>query len=128
MSGWTEEQKNKLIEKYKAANPTPENSMEIVKEIAEGLEDKTANGVRMILMQADVYIKKAAASATGSGAAAGDSSDKPKRVSKADAIAELESAITDAGQEISDEITSKLTGKAAQYFAGIIRSTAVKED
>ena len=32
---WTEEDKQSAIAAYKAGNPTPENSTEIIKEIAE---------------------------------------------------------------------------------------------
>ena len=32
---WTEEQKQSVIESYKAGSPTPENSTELIKEIAE---------------------------------------------------------------------------------------------
>ena len=35
---------------------------------------------------------------------------------------ELTAAITDLGQEADDDIISKLSGKAAQYLAGVIRA------
>ena len=62
------------------------------------------------------HVKKAPAtkSASSSGSTGGG------RVSKAAAIESLTAAITDAGQEVDEEIVSKLTGKAANYFAGII--------
>ena len=47
---WTEEQKAKVIEAYEAAGPTPENSTEIIKDIAEEFE-QSPNGVRMILVR-----------------------------------------------------------------------------
>ena len=47
------------------------------------------------------------------------------RVSKAAAVEALAAAITDAGQEADEEILSKLTGKAAQYFTAVI--TAVNK-
>lgn len=125
MSDWTPELKQEVIDAYKAANPTSENSMEIVKELAERFE-KSPNGVRLILSKAEVYKKKAPGSAsTGTTPAAGD---KPKRVSKSDAIAELTSAIKDAGQEPDEEILVKLTGKAAQYFSGMFRAISVSAD
>ena len=39
-----------------------------------------------------------------------------------DAAAALTAAISDAGQEIDDDIISKLTGKASVYFTGIINA------
>ena len=112
---WTDEQKAEVIEAYEAANPTPENSMEIVAEIAEQFE-QSPNGVRMVLTKAGVYVKKAPAtkSASSGGSTGGG------RVSKAAAIESLTAALTDAGQDVDEEIVSKLTGKAAMYFAGVI--------
>jgi transposase-like protein len=117
---WTDESKAQAVEMYLEQEPTPENSMEIVKEIAETLGE-SPNGVRMILTKAAVYVKKAPASGASS---SGTPKAASTRVSKADAIAALTSAITDAGQEPDEEILSKLTGKAAQYFQGIVASLA----
>lgn len=117
---WTDEKKAEVISAYEASNPTPETSMEIVKEIAEEF-DESPNGVRMVLTKAGVYVKKAPASGGSKPASNGGSG---ARVSKAAAIESLASAITDAGQEVDEEIISKLTGKAAQYFAGIIGNVA----
>jgi hypothetical protein len=113
---WTDEKKAEVIEAYEAANPTPENSMEIVAEIAEE-HNESPNGVRMVLTKAGVYVKKAPASG---GAKAGSTGGSGGRVSKAAAIESLTAAISDAGQEVDEEILSKLTGKAAMYFAGVI--------
>lgn len=127
MSDWTPELKQEVIDAYKKAEPTPETSMEIVKDLAEQFE-KSPNGIRIILSKAGVYKKKAASStATTTATAAGDK-DKPKRISKAEALAELTSAIKDAGQEVDEEILVKLTGKASQYFAGLLRSIAAGPD
>mgnify|MGYP000055613452 FL=1 len=112
---WTDEKKAEVIEAYEAANPTPETSMEIVKDIADEHEE-SPNGVRMVLTKAGVYVKKSPASG-GTSKASGASST---RVSKADAVASLATAITDAGQEVDEEILAKLTGKAAMYFTGVI--------
>jgi len=112
---WTDELREEVIEQYKAADPTAENSMEIVKEIAEEME-ASANGVRMILSQAGVYVKKSPAAAASSGSTSGG------RVSKAASQEALTKAIQDAGQEPSEEIISKLTGKAAVYLAGVINA------
>ena len=54
--------KAEAIEAYQDADPTPETSMEIVKDIANDLGE-SPNGVRMILTKAGVYVKKAAATA-----------------------------------------------------------------
>ena len=113
---WTDESKAEAVELYTAAEPTPETSMEIVKDIAEQLGE-SPNGVRMILTKAGVYVKKSpatrSASSTGGGTA---------RVSKADAQESLKGALSDAGQEIDADIIDKLTGKAAVYFAGVINA------
>jgi hypothetical protein len=100
---------------YVAASPTPENSMEIVKEIAEELEE-SPNGVRMILTKAAVYVKKGATTVK---AVAKEGSTK---VSKSAAFEQLNAAIRDAGLEPNAEIIEKLTGKAALYFAEVLNS------
>ena len=112
---WTDEKKAEVIEAYEAQNPTPENSMEIVADIADQFEE-SPNGVRMVLTKAGVYVKKAPAAkaASSSGSTGGG------RVSKAAAIEALTAALSDAGQDVDEEIVSKLTGKAAMYFAGVI--------
>lgn len=113
---WTDEDKQQAIEAYLAENPTPETSMEIVKAIAEDM-GQSPNGVRMILTKADVYVKKVPAASSAGGAS---KSTGGTRVSKAAAVEALTAAIQDAGQEVDEEIVSKLTGKAAQYFTTII--------
>jgi transposase-like protein len=120
MADWSDEKKAKAVELYLEGNPTPENSMEVVKSVAEELNE-SANGVRMILTKADVYIKKEAAKSSSKAAASGD---KPAstRVSKEDAHAQLTAAIEATGAVADTEIVSKLTGKAALYLAGIIAS------
>jgi hypothetical protein len=101
---------------YTAEEPTPENSMEIVKDIADQLEE-SPNGVRMILTKAGVYVRKTPAPSGGSSSGGGGG-----RVSVADAQAAVTSALSDAGQEVDAAIISKLTGKAANYFATIINN------
>ena len=114
---WDDAKKNKAIEMYLAAEPTPQNSTEIVKEIAEDL-DESVNGVRMILSKAEVYVKKDAAP----GKAAPKAGATSTRVSKEDSQAKLIAAINTIGAVVDEEIISKLTGKAALYLAGIIES------
>jgi hypothetical protein len=117
---WTEELKQTVIEAYQAANPTAENSLEIVQELAQEYE-QSANGVRMILVQAGVYVKKEAATAgTTTTKKSGTGSEGTKRVSKESAIAALKEAIRSRGKEVDDDILDKLTGKAALYLAEVI--------
>ena len=112
---WTDESKAQAVSMYEEAEPTPETSMEIVKDIAEEL-DESPNGVRMILTKAGVYVKKTpAAKSSGSTTGGGGT-----RVSKAAAAEALIAALGDAGQDVDEEIISKLTGKASQYFTSII--------
>jgi len=112
---WDEDKKAAVIEAYENADPTPETSMEIVKELADEFNE-SPNGVRMVLSKAGVYVKKtpAAGGSKSSGSTGGT------RVSKAGAQDALRAALTDAGQDIDEDVVSKLTGKAAQYFAGVI--------
>lgn len=112
---WDDDKKSQAVEMYTSEDPTPENSMEIVKAIAEELEE-SPNGVRMILTKAGVYVKKTPAAGGGEKKA----STGGTRVSKAAAVEALTAAISDAGQEVDEEILSKLTGKAAQYFTTVI--------
>lgn len=115
---WTDEQKSQAIAAYKAGNPTPENSTELIKNIADEME-LSANGVRMVLVQAGVYVKKEAAA--GSKTTSKDGAAKAPRVSKEDQIAELKAAIEEKGAEVDEDILSKLTGKAAAYFLKVIQ-------
>lgn len=118
---WTDELKAQVVKMYKDANPTAENSAELVKEIAESLE-ASPNGVRMILQKADVYVKKAPATKSTSSTKSGG--EGTKRVSKEDQIAALKAAIEAAGGTANDEILDKLTGKAAAYFVEVIKAVS----
>ena len=57
MTVWTDELRAEAIEAYEAAEPTAENSMDVVKKIAEDME-QSPNGVRAILSKAGVYVAK----------------------------------------------------------------------
>ena len=116
---WTDEKRQEAIDLYTAENPTAETSTEILKQVADQIEE-TPNGVRMVLSKAGVYVKAtgAKAPATGTGADA----DKPKRVSKADSIAALSAVIESTGREADAEILDKLTGKQAVYFTDLIKA------
>jgi H2-forming N5,N10-methylenetetrahydromethanopterin dehydrogenase-like enzyme len=127
MSTWTPELKQSVIDKYTEAEPTAENTIEIIQQIAEELK-QSVNGIRMILIQAGVYVKKdaattkadAAGTATKKTKTEGGESTGTKRVSKESQIEALKKVIEDAGKDVDEDILSKLTGKAAAYFTGII--------
>ena len=110
---WTDEAKTQAVEMYTAEEPTPENSMEIVKMVAEELGE-SPNGVRMILTKAGVYVRKTPAAKSSGGSTGGG------RVNVAAAQEELSAAISDMGEEPDAAIIGKLTGKAAKYFADLI--------
>lgn len=114
---WDDEKKEVAVAMYTEAEPTPETSMEIVKDIAEDLGE-SPNGVRMILTKAGVYIKKTPATKSSSGGNGGS-----KRVSKQDCQDALTAAITSVGQEADEDIISKLSGKAAKYLADVINAS-----
>jgi transposase-like protein len=119
-SAWTDELKAKVIEMYEQAGPTPESSTEIIKDIAEDIE-MSPNGVRMVLVQAGVYVKKDS-SASSAKTTKTSSGEGTKRVSKEDSIAALKAAIEAKGGPIDDDILGKLTGKAAVYFASVLKA------
>lgn len=120
MADWTEERKEKAVELYTAQNPTAENSMEIVKSVADELGE-SANGVRMILTRAGVYVKKEAAAGTKKTSSTAKEGATP-RVSKEDAHAKLAAAIEATGKDVDMEIVTKLTGKAALYLASVLET------
>lgn len=122
MAEYTDEMRADILKKYLAANPTPENSTEIVKEIAEEYE-VTPNGIRAILQKTGKYVKKAeAVKAKAPG-------DKPAsgKGSKTVAMTELKTVIEANGLNYDAEIIGKLTGKAAVYFTEILKELANKE-
>ena len=118
---WTDELKAQAQEIYLAGEPTPENSTELIKDIAEQLE-QSPNGVRMVLVQAGVYVKKEAGAAAPGKTTAKKDGEGAKRVSKEDQIAELKEAIEAKGIEVDMDILGKLTGKAAAYFAKVLKA------
>jgi len=105
MATWTDELKQQAIDLYAEGNPTAENSTELVKSIADTL-DMTANGVRQVLVQAKVYIKKEATDSKPAGKTTTKKAEGEgtKRVSKEDQIAELRAAIEAAGATVDDDI------------------------
>jgi hypothetical protein len=123
---WDEDKKAKAVELYEKAEPTPENSIEIVKEIAEELEE-TPNGVRMILSKAGVYIKKDGASSTKAEGTTKKATTGAAKVSKADSLQALKDIIEAIGQEADADIIDKLTGKQAVYFTEMIKAAQSAE-
>ena len=113
---WTDELKQQVIEAYQELEPTPETTMEAVKEVANEF-GKTPNGVRMILSKADVYVKKEPATAAKSGGSTGGA----KRVNKAEAIDTLKETIRELGKDVDNDICDRLTGKAAVYITGLLK-------
>jgi hypothetical protein len=118
MAVWTDELKEKVKTMYLEAEPTAETSTEIVKDIAEEI-DQSPNGVRQVLVQAGVYVKK---DPVGEKKVAGKatSDDKPKRVSKEVQFDALRAAIVASGSTVDEDIITKLTGKAAAYFTTVL--------
>lgn len=119
MSYWTDETRASVIEMYKEAEPTPETSMEVIKDIAEKI-GQSANGVRMVLVTAGVYVKKDPTATPAKEKAKPAAEGGTKRVSKEDSHAALKAAIVAAGKEVDEDIVSKLTGKAAIYFTEVL--------
>ena len=114
---WTEELKQQVIQEYQAAEPTAETSTEIIKDIAE-THEQSPNGVRMVLIQAGVYVKKEATTSTTT--TTKSTGEGKGRVSKESSIAALKAAIKAKGKAVDDEILDKLTGKAAVYLTSVI--------
>ena len=106
---WTDESKAQAIEMYTAEDPTPETSMEIVKIIADELEE-SPNGVRMILTKAGVYVKKTPSRSTSTNGGGG-------RVSKAECHQMLCEAVEKHGGTLDMNIIDKISGKAAKHIA-----------
>jgi len=110
---WDDALKAEVIEAYQDANPTEENTLEIVADLAEQFE-KTQNGIRIVLSRAGVYVKKSVASS------APKKTGTSTRVNKTEAIANFKKAIEDAGKEVDNDICDRLTGKAAVYLTGLL--------
>lgn len=123
---WDDVKRQKAVDMYKEANPTAETSVQIVKDIADEIGE-TPNGVRMVLSKAEVYIKAAAAAGSTSGKSTKEKSTTPK-VSKEDKIAALATLISSAGMVPDNDILSKLTGKAADYFVTVLNGMGSGDD
>lgn len=121
---WTDDKKAQVIAKYveimnteyKTDAERSAASVEVVAELASDFGE-AVNGVRMILTKAGVYIKKGAGESAGST----KTTTTAAKASKADSAQALKNAIAAIDPELVDEeIISKLTGKAAQYFTTIL--------
>lgn len=112
MATWTDETKAEAVAMYLKAKPTPETSMDVVGDVGAEL-GFSPNSVRMILSKAGVYITKSAAPGKAKATTGGT------RVSKEAAHATLIEKLEAAGKEVNEEVITKLTGKAAQYFASL---------
>lgn len=121
----TPELKEEIILEYKARmgeiaeEERPNHTLAVVADLASeyGL---SVNGVRMLLMKANVYIKKSEKPKSAP-------SDKPKRMSKEGAHTALKDAIEAGGAEADMEIITKLSGVAAQYLAATIITIISKD-
>jgi transposase-like protein len=114
---WTPELKEQVIEEYKEQDPTPETSTEIIKQIAEE-NDLSPNGVRQVLVQAGVYVKKDTTASKPTEAKG--KGEGTKRVSKESQLDALREAIKARGHSVDEDIVGKLTGKAAAYFTTVL--------
>ena len=114
-SQWTDEAKQEISEAYLEASPTPENTTEIIAELSEEY-DRPVNSIRAMLVKAEVYVSK-----TKNTPAASASGDKPARKSKQDSLDELTALLETNSIGVEPDIISKLTGKAAEYFAGAFK-------
>lgn len=110
---WTTELKEEVIGAYLKATPTPENTTDIVEGLAEKF-GRSVNGIRRILVLAQVYVTKVAAPTE-----TGDT--KPVRSSKADIKASLESLLKENNLKADEAILSKMTGKAMEYWGSVIK-------
>lgn len=118
MTTWTEQLREEVKQEYLAADPTPETSSEIIKQIAEDRE-LSPNGVRQVLVQAGVYVKKEAP-ATGGSKTTATKKEGGTRVSKDAQLDALRKAIEAHGASVDEDIIAKLTGKAAAYFVTVL--------
>lgn len=138
---WTEALRTEItdeyIEKMEILGNDGNKSMDIVNEIRESfaIQGKTftANAIRLMLMkqrrptesdsEGIVYIKKSTASSPAAGSS---SSGGTAKLSKAEAQKQLKDVISAINPELvgeeGDAIIDKMTGKAAQYFTGVVLS------
>lgn len=128
---WTDEKKADVIkeyteimeDQYETDKERADATTEVVKQLSEKYDEKP-NGTRMVLMGAGVYIKKTPGTKTTDSAS---KSGGTKRINKAEAQQSLTNTIAAIDPALVDEeIITKLTGKAAAYFVGVL-TTATGE-
>jgi len=117
-SEWTDELRQKAVELYEEGNPTEENTLEVLKSVADTI-GKTVNGTRMILIAGGVYIAKSKTTATTTTTSDGK---KVVKKSKKESLDDLKGILEDNGAEVDASIVDKLTGKAAEYFHSAIKT------
>lgn len=126
MSTWTPELKEEVIARYQEEISQYEeadrgnHSVSICEILAKEF-DKTVNGVRMILNKADVYIKKPDAATRSSAAKSGGGTRVSKAQAQADLVAQIEAFDADL---VDSDIIDKMSGKACQYFVGLLQKMA----
>lgn len=128
---WTKELENEAISMYIERieafpeDERPNHTIQVTTDIAEELGFKP-NSVRVRLSKAkrsdgsDVYVRKVRAKTATTG-----STTTTKRVSKADAQAELIKTLKEAGATITPDleaVVEKMTGKAAQQVTIALNS------
>lgn len=109
------DENQEVIDAYLETEPTAENNSEILKELGSRF-DMSPNKVRLILTEAEVFVKAEPKTNTKSASSGGGT-----KVSKEQALNDLREAITAAGAEVDETIVSKLTGKAAVYLTSVIK-------
>ena len=111
-TGGSVELKEQVIEEYLAGNPTPETTGDLINGLA-AKHDKSKNGIVRILVLAQVYVTRTKQKAETSGTT---------KVSKADSLMTLTNLIDANELELDSTVIDKLTGKAAIYWAGVIKT------
>jgi len=103
-----------LVVSYQDADPKPETTAAIVRGLAEdyGLE---VNQVKLLLKKEGVLVAAKIVSAP-------TKSDKPPRRLKVDCHNDLKAAIRAVGKDVDEDTIGRLTGKAADYFTGVIKN------
>ena len=123
MAEWTDKSKAELVKRYLAENPTSKTTNEIMAKLVPDFEGSTVNGIRVILRNADVYVKVEPVSGKASTTTAGE-----KKETKQESLDRLTKEIAVLGLEADETIVSKLTGKAAAYFADVIKKATAEEE
>lgn len=111
-TGWSLELKEQVVEEYLAGKPTPETTGDIVTGLAEK-HNKSANGIVRILVLAQVYITRTKQKTETSGTS---------RIPKAESLLTLTNLMDANEIELDSAVIDKLTGKAAIYWAGVLKT------